>query len=752
MMEEMVNPYWLIIDREGHAFVAINYLDKIPSCPSDFPIRDRFFNEPIQSAEFGPACFCLGPQLFVSINLLNTLLKSAFRPLRVRVVTNFSANGHSVTTPRLEDSNGDEVTFYDDIQSESTERTGLGQQEGGHQVNAATAATPIEGRLSLNDECDESAIVAARQDHEQYIDHFSNQEEDLSLDIDSFVEGSNNITTPTGPPKDNLNAADGALEATPILPRDRLIPPEDSFFSTSRALVSQLRALDLTDGPTLSALLHNRLPPCLSSLRAAQDRMIHLATLSGGRRTCLVRVFRDLHARRETDLSFPSLADVVGLARGCVTEHQRHELLDILREVASSPAYPWVCRGGDELRDGVDLLDHEGDDAAEPARPQFVSLASMRKKFLDRRYRTLEDLNSDLDLFATYHGESHEDELVTTETMIRRQMADEIRTMMRARCAIGRWDVLDPLFQGLLRELVVSSSSPHQDGSSATDPGQQSHNEDRQHVRQRQKQQQEVPTGLPRYVLPLGRLYRADTGAAPRPLDCLVLMDVTTPRKALWLLRRSSDVDDQETAADHPGKADSCRQSTDVDFVLLEEDISQWTLGSREDNRDGGLVRRKTGVFPLANEGATRGKNAQRQDTVEHTLLRVRLMTEYPESLVRLEQQHGAVSFKRVDRWRAKEEIQRGWGISGLPKPAFSSPFSLLTSSPALRSLPAAASSSLTRGTLARSSRPTRTRHEPREKKSSRRQEEPPLRRALRNSASATTQESSLIRKRRRES
>lgn len=580
-MEEDAFPNWVVIDRDGNAFLAVDYLDKIPTSPSDNTIRERFFNETVEFEVPGPASVCLGPQIFVSLNTLNMLLASATKPLHARIITEVTGDGYNRISLRLEDSDGNEVSFSDQAHDGLGDLQALVKDEEG-QLEIDTPELLGGDRVDRHGTpCENAGRVgdgqAQQKDGSEH--HVGSHANVVSPDNTHHVEDSGVDTTPVTPGKQD----GGILDATPLRPRDHLVaddnpdglPPHQHGGGRpyDRALVKQLRDFKLTDNATLSALLHDRLPPALNKLKQVQDDLVHLATLSNGQ-VCSVRIFRDLCARRE-DLSFPSLADPNLLHRP-VTTYQKLELLRILQDALRSPSA-------------------QADDVVWPPPSHPASLPSMRQNLLGRSYQDAAQFERNLELLATYPGGGR------GAAAARRLVVDEIRTMMRARCAIGPLDVLDPLFNGLLREVVIHAAA------GAKQPV--------------------------RFVLPLGRLYRAgaDADARPRPLDCFVLLDVASPRKPLWLLRRNGE---------------GC-----CDLVALAEDISFWRLGSRDDNRDGGLVRR----------GPAGGE--QEPSEGERALLRAKLMTEYPESVVRLGPD--AVRFRRVDRRRAAEAIRRGWGVVG---------------------------------------------------------------------------------------
>lgn len=572
---------WVVIDRDGNAFIAVDYLDLIPTSAPDKPIRDRVFTEPINADVPGPASLYLDSHLFVSLNQLNILLASApTRPLHARIIAEVTGKGHHRISLRLEDSLGEVVAFdepacdaLEDLQELVPERNELGGND---------------APWAFEDDCATRHDTAQEEDGPQ-------DEQARRREVSDQGGGQEHQMTPASPipttadtintpPRQERQKRGEAIEATPFLPENQQIaypsPSPSSYTEPStprpyrqhvaaggeapdyHGLVKQLHDLQLTDNATLAALLRDRLPPALRSLRSAQDDLVHLATLTSGK-VYFVRIFRDLHARRE-DLSFPSLADPALIAQS-ITEYKKIELLNIL--LCVSPSL--------------------GNESQEHHHSSTTNLSVMSRKLVDRSYHTIAQLDCDLDRLAT---------TTTGSATVAR-----IRAMMRARCAIGAWDVLDPLFHGLLREVVIQPAGE-------------------------QRQQQQEDPMLPRFVLPLGRLYHADStsvGAQTRPLDCFVLIDLATPRKALWLFQRND---------------------LTSELVLLAADVRQWRLSSGSGDGSGGLLQ---GSGPGGSD--------------ETLSCRTRLVQEKPAFIA---EEGVRVRFRRVDRRRAAEVIRQGWGVS----------------------------------------------------------------------------------------
>lgn len=608
-MEGQSSSNLVVIDSDGNAFVNIEYLDKIPASPPDEPVRDRFFSETIEVAIPGPALLPHDSQLFVSLNYLNMLLASAqTNPLHVRVITKETIDGYLQVLLRLEDSNGNELLARNQGVDRVDDVTLITQEEDKQQEDVP----PVRSEDRYRDRHDtpheddqiEGEPVRASNQVDQLDQDFTQSENEQEVLSDAEYQDSQLSQNGRKNVEDNdleitpLRArlpGDDTVEATPRHPQAQHGQEESSraLFSApytgerpyDRALVKQLRDLQLTDRVSLSALVHNHLPPALNMLREAQDDLIHLATLSNGH-VCSVKIFRDLRARRE-DLSFPSLGDPALLDKP-MTVHQKNELLGILLVVSKTES-------GQRLWSPVQLAWPDVWHEYRRKVRQPMDLCTLVQRLTKRTYRTMAQFRRGVDsLVENAVACSGEASAFTAACKL---TAQDIYRMMEGICAIQDLDVLDFISHGLLREMVLLSDN---DGPALS---------------------LQRPFACPRFVLPLGRLYRAERPAEPpRPFHGFVLMDVTTPRKALWLYVLSRD-------------KECCS------LVMLAEDITLWELGSGSDNRDGGLMK---------HEGGTRRHRA-------------RLTNTYPDTRIRLGT--GKVLFKRADKQQAAEAIKSGWSV-----------------------------------------------------------------------------------------
>lgn len=569
-MEGQGYAHLVVTDGDGNLFVTEEYLDTIPTFAPDLPVRDRFFLETVDVVTPGAVKIPYQGQFFVSVNHLNILLSSArTKQLHVRITSNDNQDGYQKIGLRLEDSDGNEVPVaepavavmedppvivrrteegHEDEQQEEEEtvaafgddymgaerhdtpiqdgqvapvkapkacdqcrvrktrcsgslpcqacerrdfdctythgkphtpsRSQFGPEEGKHARQRYLVGLPDRAHSQVEDGQNPASHSILNADQDQDEDEAIDFTANVSLHLhpylrdraeDQMLNLSNDLPLePQPPPQD-----DDVIDITPLRPQPVLPCKKESCSPRGRALVKQLLDLKLTDKATVMALLDDVLPHALDKLKHTQDELVHLATLSNGK-SFSVRIFRDLHARRE-DLSFPNLSDPA-LLDDSITAYQRFELQKLLVGVTKSDS-------GHTVSDGLSTIKYR----------------------LWYSYRTLaeflSDINGLLEDTIDLHGDTNE------TTAACRLMVDEIHLKMKNSCAIGPRDTEHSMFKGILREIGVTGSYVG-----------------------------------PRFVLPLGRLYTSkDHAAQPSPLECFVVIDITTPRMAVWLMKRSGE-------------------------------------------------------------------------------------------------------------------------------------------------------------------------------------------------------------------
>lgn len=546
-MEEQEPSILVVIDSDGGVFVSIEYMDKIPATAPDQPVSERFFLGSPQVSSQGFVTKAISDRIFVSLRHLNALLLSAAHPLQLDLVSRWTSDGFQKMGLQLLAPDGEEILF-DGIRKGTADEQGFELEATG---------------LSEDDEAEDVAGSVIER-HGTPQDRAEIEQEDggnAAVDDNNGGDGHN----------DGDNDADDLIVVNPQSARSECAESDIERVSarrSSRALVQQLKDLQLAEGNTLIDLLDNSFVPVLDRLERAGGFLVHLATLSTGQ-VCSIHIFTHLYARRP-DLSLATL-DEPGLSNRPMTAYQTFETWRIL-QIVSKTSY------GRQFWPPAEAMWPALRDRHRTCIKDPMDMSLIRQKLFQGRYATMGQFWYDVALLhhnaASLHGPEHDVAAAARRTV------DEVHRLAGEACAVGPLDAREPAFLGLVRKVVVSRAS----GASS----------------------------YPRYVLPLGSLYVTGKDQAG-PTKCIVLMDVTTPRKAIWLFGQNSQV---------------CR------LVMLAEDIDMWKLGSQ-----GGVMGR-----------------AQAPDEVP---CRDTLMKEYPES--RIDRRPGDILFEKAFRHQASGCIRKGW-------------------------------------------------------------------------------------------
>lgn len=342
-------------------------------------------------------------------------------------------------------------------------------------------------------------------------------------------------------------------------------------------VIRKLRALKLTDMKILNRLLENRSPLALSPLSKTRDEFVHLCTLDNGK-VFAINFLRDLHAHDE-NLQLATLNDAALLDRP-FTGYQRNELSRILTDIEKT-----AC--AQEFWSSAHLVPESRRDDYSHIIPKPKDLTWK----LYNEYDTMRDFKGDLELLVQnvelFHGSFHDVTAAAERTV------QEIVNRMEEAAAVGINDHKESLFLGLVREISIS------EGPTPPPPG----------------------TTMPRFVLPLGKLY--DIQPHPKPphfCSGFVLMDISNPRKALWLYHNGPERDY---------------------LVMLADDITRWKLSSGLGRNDGGLVKGEDHDPPYVR--------------------RTKLTKEHRESRINFPP-GCTVLFKRAQMTQLINAIREGWG------------------------------------------------------------------------------------------
>lgn len=340
-------------------------------------------------------------------------------------------------------------------------------------------------------------------------------------------------------------------------------------------VIRKLRALKLTDLTILNRLLENRSPLALSPLSKTRDEFVHLCTLDNGK-VFAIKLLRNLHAHDE-NLALATLNDAALLDRP-LTGYQRNELSMILTDIEKT-----AC--AQEFWSSTHLV-------PESRRDDYLRLVPEPKELtrkLYNQYDTMGDFKGDLELLVQnvelFHGSFHDVTAAAERTV------QEIVNRMEESAAVGINDLKESLFLGLVREISISEGP------------------------------MPPPDAMPRFVLPLGKLYNIQPSPKP-PQFCsgFILMDISDPHKAIWLYHNGPERDY---------------------LVMLADDVTCWKLNSDVPGRnDGGLMK---------------------GDQHDPYVRRTKLTKEHRESRINFPP-GCTVSFKRAQTTQLIKAVREGWG------------------------------------------------------------------------------------------
>lgn len=339
-------------------------------------------------------------------------------------------------------------------------------------------------------------------------------------------------------------------------------------------VIRKLRALNLTDLTILNRLLENRSPLALSPLSKTRDEFVHLCTLDNGK-VFAIKLLRDLHAHDE-NLALATLNDAALLDRP-LTGYQKNELSMILADIEKT-----AC--AQDFWSSAHLV-------PESRRDDYLRLVPQPKDLtrkLYNEYDTMGDFKGDLELLVQnvelFHGSFHDVTAAAERTV------QEIVNRMEESAGVGINDHKESLFLGLVREITISKGPLPE-------------------------------TYMPRFVLPLGKLYNIQPSPKP-PQFCsgFILMDISDPHKAIWLYHNGPERDY---------------------LAMLVDDISQWKLSSGLGGNDGGLMKGDDHDPPCVRRSKL---------TKEHRESRIN----FPPGCT--------VSFKRAQTAQLIKAVREGWG------------------------------------------------------------------------------------------
>lgn len=516
---------------------------------------------------------------FFSVHRFNDLLAS-FSAEQLEIVQQENEAGRENLSLRLVDDQGDEVPTLTTLRQDewalhstiSSEDDTLGGGDDGDYGDQSPLS--LGQRYSLNFNRHDTSVDNGGSSELLELHHKNT----VSPPLD-FAEGTNNFNDATDRFDEStvLSESEPQRDESPKnIENDEDYTQADDTHLSQRyddTVLRKLRALKLTDMTILNRLLENRSPLALSPLSKTRDEFVHLCTLDNGK-VFAIKLLRDLHAHDE-NLGLATLNDAAVLDRP-FTGYQRNELSRILTDIEKT-----AC--AQELWSSADLV-------PESRRDDYLRLIPKPKDLtwkLYNAYDTMGDFKGDLELLIQnvelFHGSFH-DATAAAECTVQ-----EIVNRMEESAAVGINDHKETLFLGLIREIALS------EGPLPDRP-------------------------MPRFVLPLGKLYNIQPSSKP-PHFCsgFILMDISNPRKAIWLYHNGPERDY---------------------LVMLADDVTRWKLNSSTSG-GGGLMK-----------GDDHGPPYVR---------RTKLTKEYRESRINFPP-GCAVLFKRAQMTQLIDTIREGWG------------------------------------------------------------------------------------------
>lgn len=535
----------IIIDCDGKTFVSIEYVERIPTTPSDLSIKDRFYSASVDFPESACIIRCRQNKQFISLHYLNRILSASgtAQPLQVKLAIQTDSGGDEHIVLGLQDLHGSNVPLKDPksaqhdpwqvvIDQKSVKTVGCGHSASHIDVKSQQELTPAETPLAIRG-------AWGQQIHRQSCQHRENVSQNVNSSIKKLAFSSRHCsgqqqiasresaTTPathisgTEPPsvfqRRKIVAQSPKLSHMIPLLNGMKIP--STFLNGSHsvgrssqwkssALWKQLQDVKMTDIDVLKAFSRQRFPEAISVLANAPN-VIPLGILTTQDGNYSIKPFKSaLWAPK--NLGIPK-------AKSEANSLKDHQLLAKITT---------FCTEAEELRQIV--------------RDNFKSLeGSTQSSITERRDAQImkagaEDPESGEKILSRLSSHPHH----TIETCVprARHFTEHCSTLLRlqslgscgynAACNVKKradevlkyvavWkDNSDGLvsvtgLNRLVRKAVVSEAVSIS-----------------------------VEYPLPRYVLPLGRLCRVDDMTdLPTELDEILVMDITSPRKALWRFR-----------------------------------------------------------------------------------------------------------------------------------------------------------------------------------------------------------------------
>lgn len=511
----------VIIDQDGHTFVSAEYVERIPTDPSDQSIKSRFANP---TEDVSPST-CLirirQSKPFYSLPYLNRILSSPknARPLRVNLAIQTDAgqgDQHIVLGLRdLHDNNvplnGPRSAGNDALQAVIQQESTSPVVRQGRSVDRFSVDSPFTSltlkSLEVSETRQEQQKPKKRHRHEGGMSQQTDPSAGEQQSSSQHQAGSRQSTEAQPLTTALSNTAwqfEVPVQSRPVVglgtaPRDAVVSdgsPVQSQTAGSTSLWEQLRYVQMTDDDVLQAFLDGKLPRALSVLSEASDTIIPFGILPNGE-NCAIKPFKDAK-RSSPTLGIPRHKHDIKSSwdRRLLTKIEKYcNKADKLRRLIrkNNPNRESLMNGGltpiETLTVQIALsgMCHHSDHTLE-------TCVYKAKRFL-KNYDTLLKIQGSGGFDASARN--------------LKTQADEILKMVTH---LEAWERSGKALPGAVRlNRLVRRVLPLDDTPMS------------------------IEHPLPMYVLPLGRLCRVSDGTnGPLELDEAVVMDVTSPRKALW--------------------------------------------------------------------------------------------------------------------------------------------------------------------------------------------------------------------------
>lgn len=529
------------ITDEGDVFISLEYADRIAPVTSGghvIFVRDCISNQPIGSrGEFACTLVTRGDEPFVALNYLNRLLlqpNNNNNTRRLVLAIQKNEKGDQRVVLRLENIDGSETRLTDPMSVDHGHLQDVPGQQGASSISSGQIAGHIRAAEQLEAEAEGDSLVCQgtpghrEQDQGQGQGHHSR---DSSQHSRSARQDENH---------QDESVVSQHVDSSAVARREgSLCSPEEG-----QKFWRALRDMQMTDFEVLKALSKNTLPKALSDLANDFCNVIPFARLPEA--AYGVKLFDD-PLQVPMNLGIPAGLDDTSF-------WDRH-LLPKIKEFRTQLARLRNILYSDEFDPNTSNAPHRKakghfvptDRARQDAKRIDDILAAITNAPHDSMIGSKNELSEIVEYYVKVFGPKYSNSDGYEVALAVKNQADYLwryyKNWNHYAEDLGRHKVGTRLLRRVVPSKKLSGSGP-------------------------------VEHPLPTYVLPLGRLCRLE-GCTRRPkeLDEVLVMDVTSPRKALWRFGFSKE------------SAPCC-----YSFEMLAADIEQTCLHHDADSEQGYMV------------------------------------------------------------------------------------------------------------------------------------------------------------------